>query len=295
MTKKTEQAKKDKRKKKDDSALLKEKLNTKEQKKDMSSEKGKKTEKAKKSTKAKGSIEDLEAELAAVQAEKRTEETAEILNEIQGDEWDRRHDGWDSSKVFDDAFLNEFNFNTEKDKDEPLKSMKSDDETVLHCIHCGATIFPGQAFCSRCGAYITDGHSGQLTHAVRINKFIKASIIGIFAFVALAIVVALLPPGGNLQSVYDRYCSEEFASISEGGSQLVIDTNPENEVNFYNQDAFEAIEKVNEEIGLPIEVATDMKNTSAGEGTQRVAVHDVEVMWSYHPDSGLEVVYTVIN
>lgn len=289
MTKKDEKPKKDKKKKRDDSAIVEKKLKTEEQEKGVSLKRERKAGKAKKPTKAKESIKVLEAELATQQ----TEKTAEALEEVTSDEWDKRHEDWDSSKVFDDAFLNEFSLDS--DDGAPLENMETKAADVHHCVHCGATIFPGQAFCSRCGAYISEGQDEHSAHAARTNKFIKASIIGILAFVALAIVVALLPPGHDLQPMYDKYCSEEFATISEGGSQLMIDTNPEDEANFYNQDAFEAIEKVNKEIGLSAEVATEMKGTSGGEGTQRVAVHDVEVMWSYHPDRGLEVVYTVIN
>ncbi len=51
------------------------------------------------------------------------------------------------------------------------------------------------------------------------------------------------------------------------------------------------IQVVNHELGLPDAVYERMEATRALDGTQTADYENVFVSWSYHPDTGLKVIY----
>lgn len=106
--------------------------------------------------------------------------------------------------------------------------------------------------------------------------------------------------GPNFQALFDEYCNSIWAKVGNDGSYLSIDTNP------YNYDdgdyryifvAHAAIENVNKKIGLPDSVYDSMNHTSAlmGRQSQTFEKLGVVVSWTYHPDNGLEVTYSLID
>lgn len=198
----------------------------------------------------------------------------------------------------------------------------------MKCIFCGAEITENAKYCAICGReqlaqenhvpeqqpviseQTTDVNNTQTAPYInspgafetgapsvaqsnkKLSTKVKA-IIGAAAgtVIVLLIVILALTSDSKLESVYDKYCNPMWASITEDGTALTIDSNPydiEDEISF---EAISAIKKINEELGLGDGVFEKMKTTRAMDGMQSVTKKGYIVTWIYHPEKGLEVVY----
>lgn len=102
--------------------------------------------------------------------------------------------------------------------------------------------------------------------------------------------------GPNLVEIYNEHCNSEWASVASDGSYLSIDTNPkDSKYNASDSAAIAGIFAVNEALGLPDSVINKMGKTRALDGMQTVKGDGVEVAWTYHPDNGLEVIYSLTD
>lgn len=95
----------------------------------------------------------------------------------------------------------------------------------------------------------------------------------------------------DLSTLYYLYCDADYAVYSDTEDYLYIDTNPHNIANHFESDAWDAIQEVNEALGLPDSVSDDMYSTTSRDGEQYEFFDDISIMWTYHPDEGLEVIY----
>lgn len=95
---------------------------------------------------------------------------------------------------------------------------------------------------------------------------------------------------------YANNCQPPYASF--GGSYISIDTNPynidsdESGATTYSSQACAAIRGINSSLGFPSYVYQDMIATRALDGRQSYTGTRFSASWRYHPDSGLEVMYT---
>lgn len=105
--------------------------------------------------------------------------------------------------------------------------------------------------------------------------------------------VTVLPAGPDLQAIYNEYCSSTFATVASDGSYLFVDTNPSNFDSYSDYEAYIAILNINEALGLPESVLNQMNKTRALDGAQSYSTDDIVVTWTYHPDNGLEVSYSL--
>ena len=105
--------------------------------------------------------------------------------------------------------------------------------------------------------------------------------------------VVVAPAGPDLQAIYNEYCTSTFASIASDGSYLFIDTNPSDKDEYTDYDAYLAIMAVNEALGLPESVLNKMNQTRSMDGIQSYSASELDIDWTYHPDRGLEVNYTI--
>ena len=122
----------------------------------------------------------------------------------------------------------------------------------------------------------------------------KVLIGGIAAIVVVVLLAVVLGGGPNFKSLYKKYCSSPWATVGNDGSYLRIDTNPfdEDDNGLAYPEAWDAIKKVNEALGIPESVLSDMQQTSSMDGRQEYVSKKVKVSWKYHPDNGLEVTYS---
>ena len=198
----------------------------------------------------------------------------------------------------------------------------------MKCIFCGAEITENAKYCAICGReqliqknsapeqkpvmseQTTDANNTQSAPYIntpgafgtgapsvaqshkKLSTKVKA-IIGAAAgtVIVLLIVILALTSDSKLESVYDKYCNPMWASITEDGTTLTIDTNPydiEDEISF---EAISAIEAINKDLGLGDGVFEKMQTTRAIDGMQSITKKGYIVTWIYHPEKGLEVIY----
>lgn len=62
---------------------------------------------------------------------------------------------------------------------------------------------------------------------------------------------------------------------------------------YFDSDAYEAIVAVNEALGLPESVLNKMDQTRSVDGMQSYSTDELEITWTYHPDKGIEVDYSL--
>lgn len=93
--------------------------------------------------------------------------------------------------------------------------------------------------------------------------------------------------------MYNEYCLALWAEVGSDGSYLSVDTNPfdEDDNGLAYEEAYTAIENINDALGLPKSLINDMGRTSSADGKQIETFDSIIVTWKYHPDKGLEVTY----
>mgnify|MGYP002572842201 CR=1 FL=1 len=105
--------------------------------------------------------------------------------------------------------------------------------------------------------------------------------------------VIVIPAGPDLQAIYDEYCTSSFAEIASDGSYLSVDTNPSDRDDYMDYEAYLAIVSINTELELPESVLNKMNQTRSMDGIQSYSTDELEITWTYHPDRGLEVNYSL--
>ena len=106
----------------------------------------------------------------------------------------------------------------------------------------------------------------------------------------------------NFEVLYDDYCEYEWSSYSISKKELALDSNPANIEygstnyleNTFNDKVYEAVSGINYDLGLPESVLQDMQATTAEMGVRTLVYETFKIAWSYHPDKGLEILYSVI-
>ena len=105
--------------------------------------------------------------------------------------------------------------------------------------------------------------------------------------------ITVLPAGPDLSALYNEYCSSSFTSVADDGSYLSIDTNPSDKDDYFDYEAYAAIVAVNEALELPESVLNRMNQTRSMDGIQSYSTDELEITWTYHPNKGMEVNYTL--
>lgn len=108
-----------------------------------------------------------------------------------------------------------------------------------------------------------------------------------------SVVVTAAAP--NLQAIYNEYCDSLYSSLASDYSYITIDTNPFDIDDYSAQTAIDMIFDVNEALGLPESVINKMGSTRALDGVQTYEGDSIEVSWTYHPNDGLEITYSLVN
>ena len=99
--------------------------------------------------------------------------------------------------------------------------------------------------------------------------------------------------GPDLKAIYNKFDSPYYCTLASDGSYLTVDTNVFDIDDYFDSDAYYGLSDIIVEIGLPDSLLAEMGETRALDGRQTAEYDDVSVSWSYHPDSGLEVMFKV--
>ena len=176
-------------------------------------------------------------------------------------------------------------------------------DTSKKCIHCGNPIIK-EIICSECGIKIN--YEGKVCKNCG-NKLInekekvdikKKKIILIISIITIGIVGLIFLLIGNsridLNQVYKiSGCDDYYCELADDGSYLEIDTNPLDIDNFSSSEAWKYVKKVSNEVGFTESTLKKMGHTTALDGTQSDENNKVKVSWTYHPDNGFEVTYSL--
>ena len=101
----------------------------------------------------------------------------------------------------------------------------------------------------------------------------------------------------DFKYIYQEYCAYPWAEVGEDGSYISIDTNPYDYKSSsygstqYLSDAWEATKKILKIFGFPDYVEKNMGTTTYADGKQTEVSGNVTVTWSYHPNSGAEIMF----
>lgn len=124
------------------------------------------------------------------------------------------------------------------------------------------------------------------------STIIKRGIAAIVAGVTLGFAFNLMH-APDLKEIAGEYSDDAFCFVAEDGSYIEIDTDPSDIGEYIASDSLDAIEHINEELGLPESVYAHMTSTRALDGMQSYEKDNIGVRWTYHPDNGLEIIYSV--
>lgn len=105
----------------------------------------------------------------------------------------------------------------------------------------------------------------------------------------------------NFKAYADLKGDGLILSAAKDGQSITIDSNPwgaskgSQAYQLSNDLALLYIKELNSELGLPDWLYTEMVNTRAVDGRQKEVFDYVTVTWSYHPDSGINILYRKNN
>lgn len=114
----------------------------------------------------------------------------------------------------------------------------------------------------------------------------------VLIIIAIAYVSGWSLTGPDFRKIYSQFHSPSYAQVATDGSYLEIDTNKYDRDGYIDSDAMDMVKDVNRILGLPDSVLKRMEQTRALDGTQSFAKKGLTVRWTYHPDKGLEVIYS---
>ena len=179
------------------------------------------------------------------------------------------------------------------------------------CASCGEVLSPGQIFCPKCGQKnmtapqpvpVYDPGAAQQKARKKKKKITAAIIAGVSVLsvcliaVIIIVIVSVASGGGrDFNKMYGNIALNDWCEIAEDGSWMEIDTNPLDIDDYMDQAAYYAIQEINEDLGFPSSLWQKMVSTSAINGMQSATTDKYEVSWSYHPDHGMEALYTMID
>lgn len=86
-----------------------------------------------------------------------------------------------------------------------------------------------------------------------------------------------------------------YMTVADDGSYIEIDSNPLDMEDFHIDIAFDAVKYTNKELGFSDSLFLKMSQTRALDGTQSDSNEYINVLWTYHPNKGLSVIYELKN
>lgn len=186
-----------------------------------------------------------------------------------------------------------------------LNCGKDISDTAKKCIHCGCEIAKSitcnecgketlstNNVCPNCGNKLKNGKLSMFKFANK--KKLLITIILLIIVIAIIIVCVAGTSKVSLKKIYNKLdCSSYNCTLASDGSYLEIDTNPLDIDDYSSSTAINYIKKVNTELGFSESLFNRMGKTRALDGTLQEENKYVKVSWTYHPDDGLEVVYTL--
>ena len=122
---------------------------------------------------------------------------------------------------------------------------------------------------------------------------IVGSIIGVVILAVVLTVVLVHDTKKDVKDMYGDFRGERWCTIASDGSYMKIDTNPNDIEDYFEYSAWNKIKSVCKELGFSDTVIAKMESTNSLSGRQSESNDKYEVSWTYHPDNGLEVIFSI--
>lgn len=186
-------------------------------------------------------------------------------------------------------------------------------DTAKSCIHCGCPI-EKKVICSECGKETLEtnnvcpncGNKLGTNFSISVkapkanfgNKKILLIAIGVVVIITIIVLIMIFSGDKtkkiDMQEVYDLVgCTDTYCELASDGSYLEIDSNPYNLDDYSSSTAMDCVEKANIELGFTESLYARMGKTRALDGTLTEENEYIKASWTYHPDKGFNVIYTL--
>ena len=94
-------------------------------------------------------------------------------------------------------------------------------------------------------------------------------------------------------TLYKEFGWNSCYTLGSDKSYLQVDTNPYDIDDYYNATYLEILKSAITALKLPDYIYQRMLKTTAMQGRQEVTTNGITVSWTYHPNKGLEAMFTI--
>lgn len=94
-------------------------------------------------------------------------------------------------------------------------------------------------------------------------------------------------------TLYKEFGWNSCYTLGSDKSYLQVDTNPYDIDDYYNDTYLQILKSAITALKLPDYIYQRMLKTTAMQGRQDVTVNGINVSWTYHPEKGLEAMFTI--
>lgn len=94
-------------------------------------------------------------------------------------------------------------------------------------------------------------------------------------------------------TLYKEFGWNSCYTLGSDKSYLQVDTNPYDIDDYYNATYLEILKSAITALKLPNYIYQRMLKTTAMQGRQEVTANGITVSWTYHPNKGLEAMFTI--
>lgn len=94
-------------------------------------------------------------------------------------------------------------------------------------------------------------------------------------------------------TLYKEFGWNSCYTLGSDKSYLQVDTNPYDIDDYYNATYLEIMKSAITALKLPDYIYQRMLKTTAMQGRQEVTANGITVSWTYHPNKGLEAMFTI--
>lgn len=94
-------------------------------------------------------------------------------------------------------------------------------------------------------------------------------------------------------TLYKEFGWNPCYTLGSDKSYLQVDTNPYDIDDYYNATYLEILKSAITALKLPDYIYQRMLKTTAMQGRQEVTANGITVSWTYHPNKGLEAMFTI--
>lgn len=98
------------------------------------------------------------------------------------------------------------------------------------------------------------------------------------------------PKDSRISSAYNRCHGSYGMTLEDDGKTLVLDTKGSKDASGASSDAYSCVLA---QLNAPKRVQSHMEQTTALDGRQSESWDGVDLSWSYHPDRGLDAIFTL--